>query len=482
MRTCDQEAVAALREALAARIGMPRYEFWFENNTKFLWEAGELVIGVPNHFYQEWLQNTFAQPVHAAAVETLGKDVEIRFTIDPQLFQAARRAQGAGAAPAEADKGASLAQGLLPLPDDDSSTSPRTIARAKHTAPERSRRWHRLTDFVVGACNRVAHASAVHVVEAPGQEANPLVLHGPVGTGKTHLLEGIYAALRKTHPGWRVNFVTAEQWTNRFVQALRLGKLGPFRKQYRGSDALLVDDLNFLAKARASREEFLHTLDALQADGKQVVVTCDCHPRLADSFPPELADRLAGGGVWGLTPPDGPTRLAILRAKAGREGVAIPDEVLGFLAEHLRGNVRELEGALHGIRHYGRVAEKPIDLALAREAVADLLRHSVRVLQLADVDGALCRALRLQAGALQSKQRSWAVSHPRMLAMYLSRKHTTASYGEIGHHFGGRNHSTVVAAEKKVRQWMDQDQTLDLGGQRLRVCEIIELVERELRR
>jgi chromosomal replication initiator protein len=321
------------------------------------------------------------------------------------------------------------------------------------------------------------------VVEAPGDGTSPLVVHGPVGTGKTHLLEGIYVGLRKSQPAWRVCFVTAEDFTNRFVQAMRLGKLGTFRKHFRECDALLVDDLHFLASKRATQEEFLHTFDALHADGRQVVVTCDCHPKLAEEFTPELTDRLLGGAVWGLTPPDAGTRLEILRVKAVRLGdPACPDDVLRHLADQLRGNVRELEGALHSLRHYSRVAGRPVTLALAREALADLLRHSVRVVQLADVDVAVCRVLRLDAGSLQSKQRAWAVSHPRMLAMYLARKHTAAAYSEVGQHFGGRNHSTVVAAEKKVRQWLQDDGELALGERRLRVRELVERVERELLR
>lgn len=348
-------------------------------------------------------------------------------------------------------------------------------------APRRTRRWHRLEEFVVGACNRVAHASALSVIEMPGEGGNPLVLHGPVGTGKTHLLEGVYAGLRRGRPDWRVLFVTAEDFTNRFVQAMRLAKLAGFRKHFRECDALLVDDLHFLATKKATQEEFLHTFDALQADGKQVVVTCDCHPRLADDFAPELADRLLGGAVWGVAPPDGDTRLDILKAKSGRTPDAlIAEEVLRYLAGQLRGNVRELEGALHSLRHYARVTGRPVNVALAREALGDLLRHAVRVVQLADVDAAVCRALRLPSGALQSKQRVWAVSHPRMLAMFLARKHTSAAYSEIGHYFGGRNHSTAVAAEKKVRGWLQANGELSLGERTYRIREVIELVERDL--
>jgi chromosomal replication initiator protein len=379
----------------------------------------------------------------------------------------------------------------LRIDESDDQRPPRPVAprleghpqAASRKSQAQRRRWRHLSDFVVGACNRVAHASALSAVEAPGQGPNPLVLHGPVGTGKTHLLEGTYAGLRKARPDWRVCFVTAEDFTNRFVQGMRLGKLGAFRKHFRECDALLMDDLHFLASKRATQEEFLHTCDALLAEGRPLVVTCDCHPKLADDFGPELTDRLLGGAVWGLTPPDADTRLAILRAKALRTGeVPVPEEVLKLLATELRGNVRELEGALHSVRHYSRVAGRAVDLALAREALAELLRHSVRVVQLADVGRAVCRVLRLEAGALQTKGRAWSVSHPRMLAMYLARKHTAAAYSEIGQFFGGRNHSTAVAAEKKVRQWLRDDSELALGERRQRVREVVELAERELQR
>jgi chromosomal replication initiator protein len=327
----------------------------------------------------------------------------------------------------------------------------------------------------------VAHAAALGVVEAPGQGGNPLVLHGPVGTGKTHLLEGIYAALRKAHGEWRVCYVTAEDFTNRFVQAMRLGKLAAFRKHFRECDALFVDDLHFLAGKQATQEEFLHTFDALQADGKQLVVTCDCHPRLADDFTPEMVDRLLGGVVWGLAPPDAQTRYAILRSHALRAGLeSISEEVFQHLAGVLRGNVRELDGAIHALKHLSQVTGRAIDIALAHEALADLLRHAVRVVQLAEVDAAVCRMLRLETGSLQAKERAWAVSHPRMLAMYLARKHTTAAYSEVGRYFGGRNHSTAVAAEKKVRVWLADDGALSLGERQVRVREVVELVEREL--
>jgi chromosomal replication initiator protein len=483
LTVCDHDVLAALSQAIAQRIGEPRYKLWFEQRTKLTQEGDVVAVGVPNHFYQEYLQSKFAESVRDAAGEVFRRPMSVRFTIDPALFQAARRAEAQGDGPAQ-------------QPDGPAKPNEREAGRGPRHTPERhaghatprargsslrQRRWHHLSDFVVGPCNRVAHASALSVVEDPAQGANPLVLHGPVGTGKTHLLEGIYAGLRKNRPEWRICFVTSEDFTNRFVQSMHLGRLGTFRKHFRDADALLIDDLHFLATKRATQEEFLHTFNALCAEGRQVVATCDCHPRLADQFLPELTDRLLGGAVWGLMPPDGATRLDLLRAKANQpRQPPLPEDVLALLAEKLCGNVRELEGAIHSVQHYSRVTGRAVTLDLTRDALGDLLRHSVRVVQLIDIDRAVSTVMRLGNGALQAKQRNWSVAHPRMVAMYLARKHTAATYSEIGHHFGGRNHSTAVAAEKKVRQWIAEDGSLTLGERPVQVREIVARVEHEL--
>ncbi len=418
----EREQTTALEQTLIRRIGEPRYRLWFDRHTRFSWDADQLTVGVPNRHFEEWLHKTFRDALAATAREVFGRAMQVRFVIDPQLFQAARREQAEVKPPTPAPVSRDAERSAPPqaLRSASRLTDPSTDPTEPTTVPKRTRRWRKLSEFVAGPCNRVAHASALSVVEAPGEGPNPLVLHGPVGTGKTHLLEGVYAGLRRAHADWRVLYITTEDFTNRFVQAMRLGKLGAFRKHFRECDALLVDDLHFLAGKKATQEEFLHTFDALLADGRQMVLTCDCHPRLADDFTPELTDRLLGGAVWGLAPPDADVRLAVLRARAvaGREA-APPDEVLRFLASQLRGNVRELEGALHSVRHYARVAGRPMSVALAREALADLLRHAIRVVRLEDVDRAVRAVLRLESGALQNKGRAWAVSHPRMIAVFL---------------------------------------------------------------
>jgi chromosomal replication initiator protein len=485
----DVDFAVAFSHALAKRLGEDRYNLWFRGNTVIRYTGGEVVVGVKNLFCQDNLKRRFGADLGDAAAEVCGHPVAVRFVIDPTLFQAHRaETQAVEDAPPpkpELKPAPKPAEPMTARPVATPKPPPKpqpTLFDAVPKSRKPSRRWRLLGEFIVGACNRVAYAAALSVVEEPGDAANPLVIHGPVGTGKTHLLEGIYAGLRKKSPDIRVGFLSAEEFTNRFVQAMRFGKQPAFRRYIRSFEVLLLDDLHFLATKRATHEEFLHTFDALLADGSQVVVTCDCHPRLADEFPPELIDRLLGGAAWGLQPPDKATRLATLRAKAGATTPPINDEVLRYLADNLRGNMRELEGALHSLRHFGKVTGRAIDLPAAREALGELLRHAVRVVRVTDVDAAVCAVLQLAAGTLQSSQRVWAVSHPRMLAIFLSRKHTSASYGEISRHFGGKSHSSAVAAEKRVRQWMASGQNLTAGGRAWNVGELIERIERALQR
>ncbi len=456
--TTTHDVVAVLANALCQRIGESRYELWFASKTRLTLTEGRLQVGVPNLFLHDWLQKTFGDDVRAVAAEVLGVGSAVRFVIDPALFQAVRAEQ--------AD--------VQRIP-----TQPTPAPATDRRRPQPTRRWRKLEDFVVGPNSRVAHASTLSLIEAPEETPIPLVLHGTVGVGKTHLLEGVYAGLGRRFPDWRILFLTAEDFTNRFVAAMHQHKLGSFRKQFRDCDALLVDDIGFLAKKQATQEEFLHTLDALLTHHRPVVLTSDCHPRLADHFLAELTDRLVGGAVWSLTTPDRATRLDLLRSKAERAG-GLPHDVLDFLADNLRGNVRELEGAVHSVAHLGRVTGQAIDIDMAREALGDLLRHSLRQVTLEDVELAICEVLGVSRDLLFAKKRQWIYSYPRMLAMYLARKHTSATYSEVGKHFGGRNHSTVVAGEKKVRQWLKDNITLQLGKRIMPAREIVEQVERRL--
>lgn len=480
----------ALPAAVAALVGPARYALWFHGHARFVNLGTEVIVVARNESGRDWLEHTFGEAVKTAAADVCGSPVHVRWVVDPAAFPHQARGTEAPLIPEArgVDAPRSAANTDLfgePVPTPKPKAKKPDSEEQDFERPPASirtgRKWKLLPDFVVGQCNRVAHASAVAAVEEHGQGANPLVFHGPTGTGKTHLLEGIYFGLRKRLDAKPV-YTTAEEFTTRFVQASRLGKMSAFRRHYRECSALLLDNLNFLATKRATQEEFLHTFDSLVADGRQVVVTTDCHPRLADELMPELVDRLLGGAVWSLLPPDAETRLEVLRKKSSGRGPTIPDEVLKSIAGVLRGNVRELEGAVHAIRHYARVAGRPADHALVREALGDLLRHAVRVVTLPDVDGAVCSVLRLSSGTLQSKARTWSVSHPRMLAVFLSRKHTAATYGEISKHFGAKTHSTAVAAEKTVRTWLDRDDRVLIGDRDWGAKELVDRIERELQR
>jgi chromosomal replication initiator protein len=457
--TTTDEVVAALGPAIAQRIGEPRYRLWFHDNTRFAWNGDCLTIGVPNRFYQEWLQNTFTPALHDAALSVLHQPVRVHFVIDPALFQARRAAEEKSTATPSAS---------------ESSRS------AERTRPPR--RWLRLEDFVIGPCNRLAYSAALHFVEGADLIGNPLTLFGPVGVGKTHLLEGMCDGLRRRLGEAQVFFITAEEFTNRFLHALHEKKLSSFRLRFRGAQALLVDNLQFLANKQATQEEFLHTFEALKQLGRPVAVTFDCHPKLIPSLMPELVDRCLGGVVCALDLPQRETRLGILTRKAALLGSPLPDEVANFMADRLQGHVRELEGALHAVRHYSRAHECPITLENARSALADLLRHGSQLTQLSEVERAIRNVLGLDERSLRSRGRARAITQPRMLAMYLARKHTGMAYSEIGRYFGGRNHSTAISAEKKVAQWLEQKLAIIIGDQRWQLDQLIHRIERELLR
>jgi chromosomal replication initiator protein len=333
---------------------------------------------------------------------------------------------------------------------------------------------------VTGSCNRLAHAAAMEMVQSAGEAFNPLVIHGPIGLGKTHLLEGIGHALRARRPGLRVIHVTAEAFTNGFLDAMRSGSLGAFRSKYRGAAALIVDDVHFLAAKRATQDEFLHTFNALIAEGAAIVLATDQHPKRIAKLTDELATRFLGGMVVKLEAPDLQTRRAILKAKAAARGVDVPEAVIHYVAEHLRASVRELEGALHSLVAHALLTGKRLDLALAKTALRDTIRHTAQAVALRDVEHAVCALFQIDAETLKSDGRARVITYPRMLAMYLARKHTGAAYSEIGRHFGGRNHSTVISAEKKVAGWLrEQERNAFLAGFET-VADVLAALERTL--
>ncbi len=459
-----------LRAAMAERLGESRFGLWFGEGVRLGVAGDDLEVGVPNAFFRDWIQGHFATNLVDAGLAVTGKSLRLMFrvadeappplghVVDPPPPDANDRPIQAPASPAPRPPHNRVAAQSFP------STSAPVATPAPAHAPT-GRPLRRLDDFVPGPGNRMALAAATDLVHSGGASFNPLVIQGGVGLGKTHLLEAIAAALRAKNPGMKVVHMTAEAFTNGFLDAMRHGSLNAFRARYRGAGALLVDDVHFLAAKRATQDEFLHTFNALIAEGAPIVLTADQHPRQIAKLTDELSTRFLGGMVVKLDAPDLATRRAILQAKAAARGVILPEGVVAYVAEHLRASVRELEGALHSLLAHATLSGKKLDLALARASLRDTIRHTARAVALKDVERAVCDLFAIDPENLKAENRARAVAYPRMLAMYLARKHTGAPYSEIGRFFGGRNHSTVIAAEKKVAGWLrDEARNALLAG------------------
>lgn len=460
-------AETTLRAAVAERIGESRFGLWFGDGVHLGVAGDSLEVGVPNAFIRERIRGHFAGNLLDAAHAVTGRSLRLRFHVadeaPPPLGHVVSPLPDPDHRPGD-HGGGGTGHPVVPLPAPappaqdrprahiDVPAVPAPIAPANPPAPGRPLR--RLEDFVAGPGNRLALAAAAELVHAGGSSFNPLVIQGGTGLGKTHLLEGIAAAFRARNPGRRVVSITAEAFTNGFLDAMRHGTLTAFRSKYRGAGALLVDDVHFLAAKKATQDEFLHTFNALVAAGVPIVLTADNHPRQIPKLSDELATRFLGGMVVRVEAPDPATRRAILQSKAAARGVSLPDAVVGYVAEHLRASVRELEGALHSLLAHALLAGKRLDLALARVALRDTIRHTARSIALKDVERAVCQLFGIEPDALKADNRSRSVAYPRMLAMHLARKHAGAAYSEIGRYFGNRNHSTVISAERKVDGWL----------------------------
>jgi chromosomal replication initiator protein len=357
--------------------------------------------------------------------------------------------------------------------------TPNIDAPAKPERPTVPRRPAQFDEFVVGSSNRLAYASALGCAERLGS-ISPLVVYGPTGVGKTHLLEAMIADVRRRHPDAQTALLSAEQFTTSFLDSLHGTGLPSFRRKFRGLHLLIIDDLQFLAGKRATLVELVHTFDAIQRDGRQIVFAADRPPADLAFLGPELRNRITGGLVVGMETPDMQTRLGITGRMAAKLGMPLADDVREFIAANFSSHARELNGALKRLLAAAHAFRKPIDRRFAEEALAELIRNQEKSVKLADIEKAVCTVFGLETEALQSARKGKEVSHPRMLAMWLARKYTRAALSEIGHYFGGRSHSTVISAQKKVTGWLSTDEAVPTPGGKCRFDEALRRVEQTL--
>jgi len=315
--------------------------------------------------------------------------------------------------------------------------------------------------FVVGKSNQLAKAAATQVGENPGKSYNPLFIYGGVGLGKTHLMQAVGNAIRQRQAGAKVAYVHSERFVGDMVRALQHNTISDFKALYRSLDALLIDDIQFFAGKERSQEEFFHTFNALLESQGQIILTCDRYPKEVSGLEERLKSRFGWGLTVAIEPPELETSVAILKSKAAREDIDLPDEVAFFIAKRIRSNVRELEGALRRVMATSQFTGRAINLEFAKEALRDLLALQDRLVSIENIQKTVAEYFKLRVADLLSKRRSRSVARPRQIAMALSKELTNHSLPEIGDSFGGRDHTTVLHGCRRIHTLRETEQRVN---------------------
>ena len=505
-----EAVVVAIRAEFRSRIGEDRHDVWFGESFQLVAEhdgdgARVVTVLAGSAFTYDWLQRTFRDDFVAAVEHVLGRSGGPTRVVWNPLVAGVDAADGIGAPPEAQVAGSGAAAdpetpvGPRPSAADAgrgqgkrAASVPRGRAAKALTTdagdpgqgsarPSATRPSLTLEQYVVGLGNRMAHAAAALAADQPGA-MSPLVIHGPSGVGKTHLLEGICRRMRQRNPRFSAVMLSAEQFTTTFLESLhgRRGLPG-FRRSLRAADLLVIDDLQFLIGKKATISELLHTIEALQRAGKQVVFASDRDVESLAELGADLQARLRGGMGARILPPDEAARAGIVESLAARRALSIPAEVVAFVAARMTRNTRELAGAVNRLEATSHMLGIPVTLDMAEECLAELVRSSSRAVRLADIERAVCSALGVDPGSLQSSCRVRRVNQPRMLAMFLARKHTPAALSEIGAYFGRRSHSTVISAQRTVDGWIASGSRLTLADAEWGIEEAIRRVEESLR-
>jgi chromosomal replication initiator protein len=429
-----------LSAALKPQVSADTFKRWFSAVELVDATEGSLTFRVPNNIYQFWIESNHMAALQAAIVTAFGGPREVNFLSPSEL---ADDTAAADATRVEEDK-------------SDSGRGARPTGSALGLNPRNT-----FESFVVGPNNEIAHAASLAVAQSPAKTYNPLFVYGGVGLGKTHLMQAIGQFVLAKKKNTRVMYLSSELFINEFIDAIQHSNLVKFRKRYRQADLLLIDDIQFLGGKERSQEEFFHTFNTLFDGHKQIVLSSD---RPASEIS-NLEHRLVSRFEWGLTaelqPPDAETRMAILRKKARTMQIKLRDEVLEFLANRIRTNVRRLEGALMRVASFASLSGKELTNEVVEHLLKDILqeeaRHSITIEQ---IQRRVAEHFDVRIADMTSKRRPANIAFPRQVAMYLSRELTKASLNEIGDAFGGRDHGTVLHACKLVKKRMKEQDAL----------------------
>jgi chromosomal replication initiator protein len=461
----------ALTEALSRQIGTEKFKIWFQSCARFTLADGYLRVGVANPFLATWLEGHFLRDIKAAAQATLGSVPEISFTVDVELGGSRRPASGVGGVPVRAGASLSAARPAAALPGRPGLGRSGESEVPGGVAPRLT-----LDTFVVGSSNELAYNAARAVIREQQSPFNPLFVHGGYGVGKTHLLQGICHGVAQVRPQTQWLYLSAEDFANQFVLALKSKKLEVFRRRIRQTDLLAIDDVHFLASKPSTQEEFLHTFNTISLAGKQVILVSDAHPKMIGQLSEKLVNRFVSGMVVKIDAPDLQTRCEICRqlgrrmARAAHGGLGqkpageIPETVIRFVAERVRTNVRELEGALLKLIAYAGLQGEPLSLATAEAVLAEHIGRCDPIVHVTDIEAAVGAYFGVTPAQLHSARKGRTVSLARHFSMYLTRKHTTMSSSEVGRYMGNKNHATVLVACKKIEELLGHDAELNWEG------------------
>ena len=438
----------------------------FVNLTRPLGLVGDTaLLAAPNDFTKDVLETRLRPVVVAALSKTLGREVRIAVTVDPSIAPnldedaTDELADATYAEPAfdPAEPGAFAGQALSPDFTRPGTGSPDT----RSDEGSRLNPKYVFDTFVIGSSNRFAHAAAVAVAEQPAKAYNPLFVYGESGLGKTHLLHAIGHYTRSLYAGARVRYVSSEEFTNEFINSIRDDKAAAFQRRYRDVDVLLVDDIQFLSGKVQTQEEFFHTFNTLHNANKQIVVTSDLPPKQLNGFEDRMRSRFEWGLITDVQPPDLETRIAILRKKTLQERLTAPPDVLEFIASKISTNIRELEGALIRVTAFANLNRQPVDLPLAEIVLKDLIPdQSGPEITAAIIMAQTATYFGITIDDLCGSSRSRVLVTARQIAMYLCRELTDLSLPKIGQQFGNRDHTTVMHADRKIRQLMAERRSL----------------------
>ena len=442
-----------------------QYTAWIKPLVALDYEDGKLRIAAPNRFKLDWVKTQFANRITELACQFWEHPVEVQFVLDPKN-SAQKKPPTSNPAPAPSalsgnggngGNGSYGAVGVNAAADTTIPAQPVVTPDnviANNPRREQSRVNPDLTfeNFVTGKANQLARAAAIQVANNPGISYNPLFFYGGVGLGKTHLIHAIGNQVMADQPGARIRYIHAEQYVRDVVTAYQRKGFDDFKHYYHSLDMLLIDDIQFFGGKSRTQEEFFYAFEALIAAKKQIIITSDTYPKEITGMDDRLISRFDSGLTVAIEPPELEMRVAILMKKAESEGVMLNDDVAFFVAKHLRSNVRELEGALRKILAYSRFHGKDITIDVVKEALKDLLSVQNRQISVENIQKTVADFFNIKVADMYSKRRPANIARPRQIAMYLAKELTQKSLPEIGELFGGRDHTTVLHAVRKISQ------------------------------